>query len=127
MFPNGQRHRGAECAAIVMETRAFDFEALAVQPKACRWIEMELANPETNVLLIDGLSVCPNFRHGPIQRSIANVPQLRIGHDRLYFECGSLIWREDYWRALFFSGGNWLSVGRQYIEVQRDITRKPRL
>ena len=78
MFPDRQRHGSAKRAAVVMQTHAFDFELLAVKPKARRGIEMKFTNPERDIFFINNFSIRLNARHLAIESPVLNIPKLRI-------------------------------------------------
>src|SRR4051794_16171334 len=75
MLPYSQGHRGAECSAVVMQTRAFDFEVLPVQPETARWIEMKLANAKQDSLIVkDLVGAIGKRRRRGIQGRIVKIP-----------------------------------------------------
>src|SRR5258706_10255097 len=97
MFPNSQRHRGAECAAIVMQARALDFEVLAVQPETSRGIEMKFTNPKRDGIIVNSLAVDANFGSRRIDSGATKVPANWVRDDYAVIDtqCAARLDRSD--------------------------------
>src|SRR4051794_37055866 len=78
MLPDRQRHPTPEGATIVMQTRTFDFEVLAVEPEAGGGIEMKFANSKANGFVIQNPGAIAHRGRRCIQGRAIKIPAKRI-------------------------------------------------
>ena len=77
-FPDTQRHRRAERAAIVMQANALDLEILSVQPEAGVRLEMRVADAEGRRRFVQHRAGRNDFADGVVKLRIVKVPELRF-------------------------------------------------
>ena len=78
-FPCGERDCGAERSGVGVESYAVDFVMFAVEEEALVGIEVEFADAEGDVFVVDGLVVAEESRHGRCRDGMIEIPAIRVG------------------------------------------------
>src|SRR6266702_8487649 len=88
-FPHRERDSGANCTSVRVQRHAIDFVMDSIDEKSLVGIEVECANSEGYVLLIDRLAVTQQCCMNGIDSRVIEIPEIGFGQRSLGIEIGS--------------------------------------